>query len=49
MIDFKNYIVEIVSNALAELDIESNVIVEKSSNPDFGDFSTNIALSVAKQ
>ena len=49
MIDFKNYIAEIVSNALAELDIESNVIVEKSSNPDFGDFSTNIALSVAKQ
>ena len=49
MIDFKNYIDEIVSNALAELDIESNVIVEKSSNPDFGDFSTNIALSLAKQ
>ena len=49
MIDFKNYIAEIVSNALAELDIEFNVIVEKSSNPDFGDFSTNIALSLAKQ
>ncbi|MED5266457.1 MAG: arginine--tRNA ligase, partial [Candidatus Neomarinimicrobiota bacterium] len=49
MIDFKNYIAEIVSNALAELDIESNVIVEKSSNSDFGDFSTNIALSLAKQ
>ena len=38
MIDFKNYIAEIVFNALAELDIESNVIVEKSSNSDFGDF-----------
>ena len=49
MIDFKNYIAGILSNALAELDIESNVVVEKSSNPDFGDFSTNIALSLAKQ
>ena len=38
-----------ISNALIELDVQSNVVVEKSSNPDFGDFSTNIALSLAKQ
>ena len=49
MIDFKQYINDLISNALKELDIQSNVIVEKSSNPDFGDFSTNIALSLAKQ
>ena len=49
MIDFKQYINEIISNALTELDIQSNVVVEKSSNPNFGDYSTNIALSLAKQ
>ena len=49
MIDFKEYINDMISNALIELDVQSNVIVEKSSNPDFGDFSTNIALSLAKQ
>ncbi|MBI67031.1 MAG: arginine--tRNA ligase [Candidatus Marinimicrobia bacterium] len=47
--DFKQYINEIISNALTELDIQSNVVVEKSSNPNFGDYSTNIALSLAKQ
>ena len=49
MIDFKEYINDMISNALIELDVQSNVVVEKSSNPDFGDFSTNIALSLAKQ
>ena len=49
MIDFKQYISDMISNALKKLDVQSNVIVEKSSNPDFGDFSTNIALSLAKQ
>ena len=49
MIDFKQYINEIVSNALTEIDVQSNVVVEKSSNPNFGDYSTNIALSLAKQ
>ena len=38
-----------ISNALKELDVESNIVVEKSSNPSFGDYSTNIALSLAKQ
>ena len=49
MIDCKEYINDMISNALKKLDVQSNVIVEKSSNPDFGDFSTNIALSLAKQ
>ena len=49
MIDFKQYINEIISNALTEIDVQSNVVVEKSSNPNFGDYSTNIALSLAKQ
>ena len=49
MIDFKQYINEIISNALIEIDVQSNVVVEKSSNPNFGDYSTNIALSLAKQ
>ena len=49
MIDFKEYINDMISNALIELNVQSNVVVEKSSNPDFGDFSTNIALSLAKQ
>jgi len=49
MIDIKKYINEIVSDALAKLNVQSNIIVEKSSNPSFGDYSTNIALSLAKQ
>ena len=49
MIDFKEYIKDMISNALIELNVQSNVIVEKSSNPNFGDFSTNIALSLTKQ
>ena len=49
MIDIKKYINEIVSDALAKLNVQSNIVVEKSSNPSFGDYSTNIALSLAKQ
>ena len=49
MIDIKKYINEIVSDALTKLNVQSNIIVEKSSNPSFGDYSTNIALSLAKQ
>ena len=49
MIDFKEYIKDMISNALIELNVQSNVIVQKSSNPNFGDFSTNIALSLTKQ
>ena len=49
MIDIKKYINEIVSDALAKLNVQSNIVVEKSSNPSFGDYSTNIALSLAQQ
>ena len=49
MIDIKKYINEIVSDALTKLNVQSNIIVEKSSNPSFGDYSTNIALSLAKK
>ena len=49
MIDIKKYINEIVSDALTKLNVQSNIIVEKSSNPSFGDYSTNIELSLAKQ
>ena len=49
MIDIKKYINEIVSDALAKLNVQSNIVIEKSSNPSFGDYSTNIALSLAKQ
>ena len=49
MIDIKEYINKIISAALSELGVESNVSIEKSSNPIFGDFSTNIALTLTKQ
>ena len=49
MIYITEHINEMISNALKELDVESNIVVEKSSNPSFGDYSTNIALSLAKQ
>ena len=49
MIDIKKYINEIVSDALAKLNVQSNIIIEKSSNTNFGDYSTNIALSLSKQ
>jgi len=49
MINITEHINEMISNALKELDVESNIVVEKSSNPSFGDYSTNIALSLAKQ
>ena len=45
----KKYINELVSDALAKLHARSNIVLEKSSNPSFGDYSTNIALSLAKQ
>ena len=49
MIDIKKYLSEIVSDALAKLNVQSNIIIEKSSNTNFGDYSTNIALSLSKQ
>jgi arginyl-tRNA synthetase len=33
---------------LAKLEIKENVLVEKSANSDFGDFSSNIAMALAK-
>ena len=49
MIDIKKYLSEIVADALAKLNVQSNIIIEKSSNTNFGDYSTNIALSLSKQ
>ena len=49
MIDIKKYLSEIVADALAKLNVQSNIIIEKSSNTNFGDYSTNIALSISKQ
>ena len=49
MIDIKKYLSEIVTDALAILNVQSNIIIEKSSNTNFGDYSTNIALSLSKQ
>jgi len=49
MIDIKKYLNEIVTDALAKLNVQSNIIIEKSSNTNFGDYSTNIALSLSKQ
>ena len=49
MIDIKKYLSEIVADVLAKLNVQSNIIIEKSSNTNFGDYSTNIALSLSKQ
>ena len=49
MIDIKKYLSEIVADSLAKLNVQSNIIIEKSSNTNFGDYSTNIALSLSKQ
>ena len=49
MIDIKKYLSEIVADALAKLNVQSNIIIEKSSNTNFGDYSTNIALPLSKQ
>ena len=49
MINIKKYLSEIVADALAKLNVQSNIIIEKSSNTNFGDYSTNIALSLSKQ
>ena len=40
MIDIKKYLSEIVADALAKLNVQSNIIIEKSSNTNFGDYST---------
>ena len=36
MIDIKKYLSEIVADALAKLNVQSNIIIEKSSNTNFG-------------
>jgi arginyl-tRNA synthetase len=48
MIEIKQYISEVMHVGLAKLEIKENVQVEKSANPDFGDFSSNIAMALAK-
>ena len=48
MIEIKQYISEVIHASLAKLEIKENALVEKSANPDFGDFSSNIAMVLAK-
>ena len=48
MIEIKQYISEVIHAGLNKLKIQKNVLVEKSANPDFGDFSSNIAMALAK-
>ena len=48
MIEIKQYINEVIHAGLAKLEIKENVLVEKSANSDFGDFSSNIAMALAK-
>ena len=48
MIEIKKYISKVIHAGLVRLEIKENVIVEKSANPDFGDFSSNIAMALAK-
>ena len=48
MIEIKQYISEVIHAGLAKLEIKENVLVEKSANSDFGDFSSNIAMALAK-
>jgi len=49
MIEIKKYISKVIHAGLVRLEIKENVIVEKSANPDFGDFSSNIAMALAKK
>ena len=48
MIEIKQYISEVIHAGLAKLEIKENVLVEKSANSDFGDFSSNIAMVLSK-
>ena len=48
MIEIKKYISQVIDASLVRLEIKENVIVEKCANPDFGDFSSNIAMALAK-
>ena len=48
MIEIKQYISEVIHAGLAKLEIKENALVEKTANSDFGDFSSNIAMVLAK-
>ena len=48
MIEIKQYISEVIHAGLAKLEIKENVLVENSANSNFGDFSSNIAMALAK-
>ena len=48
MIEIKEYIIQVIHAGLAKLEIKGNVLVEKSANSDFGDFSSNIAMALSK-
>ena len=48
MIEIKKYISQVIHAGLVRLEIKENVLVEKCANPDFGDFSSNIAMALAK-
>ena len=48
MIEIKQYIGEVIHAGLAKLEIKEDVLVEKSANSNFGDFSSNIAMALAK-
>ena len=48
MIEIKQYISKVIHAGLAKLEIKENVLVEKSANSYFGDFSSNIAMALAK-
>ena len=48
MIEIKKYISEVIHAGLVRLEIKENVLVEKSANTDFGDFSSNISMALIK-
>ena len=48
MIEIKQYISELIHAGLVKLEIKENVLIEKSANSDFGDFSSNIAMVLSK-
>ena len=48
MIEIKQYISEVIHAGLTKLEIKEDVLVEKSANSNFGDFSSNIAMALAK-
>lgn len=48
--EIKKYIRELINTALTSItDTEVDFVIEEPKNPDFGDFSTNIAMVLAKE